>query len=553
MMIEPTRIGMSAQPLSSSSTAAKQPVTSAESAPPPDPSDQFEATVRVKVFPQDPLVGTTEVIELPKSLVGERLSSQRIKTKDPAPIAIADPDGNYSYEIGTPQFDQANAHAIVANTLQMYDGYLDSQARWSFPGPLQVIPHKGTGKTAYFSRWDRSINFFEWDSPSLGKRVTTAQSADVIAHEIGHAVWDGLRPLAGYSGEAGAFHEAFGDCSALLHALQQDSNISKALEQNGGNLREPSLLSRMAEEFGTAFNKEDKDPANDERPYYRTALNEFKYIDPAKLPDDDYPPTVGEDVLTREFHSFSRVWSGAFYRMLTSLYDGEKSEGKEQVDALKSARDKIGHVWGKALTELPPSGIKFATVAESMLRTTAREGDFTTFDRLASVMVDRDVLDQQAVDRLRSSAPLQVSQGDGKVETVLGNLSRELNLPEGYSAAGEPHKLDDGRTVYLFTKPERHELPGLQHEGDSIEVELRSGLSATFDDKGELVSHYHTPIGEPERADAELMVSDLIRKDRVKENAFSLQSENDNGQVFLGRLQADRRGVKVFERIPVFD
>lgn len=555
-MIEPTRLGPSAQPLSSPASVTQKPQSapaSSKTSATAEPADQFEATVRVKVFPQDPLVGPTEVIELPKDLVGDRLSSPRIKTKDPAPIAIADPDGKYDYEIGTPQFDQANAHAIVANTLQMYDRYLGAPARWSFPGPLQVIPHKGEGKTAYFSRWDRSINFFEWNSPSLGKRVTTAQSADVIAHEIGHAVWDGLRPLAGYSGEAGAFHEAFGDCSALLHALQQESNLTKALEQNGGNFREPSLLSRMAEEFGTGFNKEDKDPNNDDRPYYRTALNEFKYIDPRELPDDDYPPTVGEDVLTREFHSFSRVWSGAFYRMLSSLYDGERSDGKESLDALKAARDKIGHVWGKALTELPPSGIKFATVAESMLKTTSREGDLTTFDRLASVLVDRDILDEQTVARLRGATAPQVSQGDGKPETVLKNLGEEFDLPEGYAPEGEPHKLDDGRTVYLFTRPERHELPGLKHEGDSIEVELRSGLAATFNEKGELVSHYHTPVGDQERADAELMVSDLMRKDRVKESAFSLQNENESGQVFLGRLQADRRGVKVFERIPVFD
>lgn len=552
MMIEPTRLGPSAQPLSNTPAADKPAAKPQPDAP--APKDEFEATVRVKVFPQDPLVGPTEFIELPKELVGDRLSAKRLKTVDPAPIAIADPDGTYDYEIGTPQFDQANAHATVAHTLQMWDRYLGSEARFSFRGPLSVVTHKGEGKTAYFSRWDRSINFFEWNSPSLGKRVTTSQAADVIAHEIGHAVWDGLRPLAGYSGEAGAFHEAFGDCSALMHALQSDSNLTKALEQNGGDFRQPSLLSRMAEEFGTAFNKEDKDPNNDDRPYYRTALNEFKYIDPKELPDDDYPPTVGEDVLTREFHSFSRVWSGAFYRMLSALYDGEKSEGKESLDALKTARDKLGHIWGTALTELPPTGIKYSVAAESMLRTTAREGDTASFDRLAAVMVDRNILDEATVDRLRGGkAEPSVSQGDGKPETVLKNLSEALNIPEGYSVEGEPQKLEDGRTVYMFTKPDRHQVAGLEHEGDKVEVDLKSGLAATFDADGNMISHYHTPVGERERSDADLYVKDLMRKDRVKENAFGLESENDRGQVFLGRLQPDRRGVKTFERIPVFD
>lgn len=555
MMIEPTRGVPGAKQAapktltSADQDSVKMSTTGAEAAV---PQDEFEATVRIKVYPQDPMVGPTEFIEVPKSLVGDRLSSDRIRTRDRAPIAIAD-DGTYDYEIGTPQFDQANAHGIVARSLVMYDTYLGTEARMSFRGPLRVVPRKGRGKSAYFSRWDKSINFLEWDSPSLKKRVTTAQSADVISHEIGHAVWDGLRPRAGYSGEAGAFHEAFGDCSALLHALQPESNLTKALEQNGGDLKVASLLSRMAEEFGVGFNKEDNDPNNDDRQYYRTALNEFKYIDPKKLPDDDYPPTVPEDVLTREFHSFSRVWSGAFYRMLTALYDGAKSDGAEPMEALKSARDQLGHIWGKSLTELPPTGIKFGIVSEAMLKTTARSGDLVTFDRLAAVMMDRDLLDEGQVAKLRgaASAP-NVSLGDGKPESVLRSMSSELGLPEGFASEGEPSKLKDGRTVYLFTKPERHEL-GLRHEGDAVEVELREGLSATFDESGKLVNYFHTPIGAEEREDAELFAKDLLSKQRVKEDSFSPQTENASGQVYLGRLLPDRQGVKVFERVPVFD
>lgn len=553
MTIEPTRLGPSAPKAPVSKPGSSTPSSGSSETSSGAPEDSFTETVRVKVYPQDPLVSELEVIELPKELMGDRLRSDRLQTRDRAPIASVDQQGNYDFEVGTPQFDQANAHAIVSNTLLMYDRYLGSEAGFSFRGPLRVVPHKGTGKTAYFSRWDRSINFFEWNSPSLGKRVTTAQSADVIAHEIGHAVWDGLRPRAGYSNEAGAFHEAFGDCSALLHALQQDSNLTKALEENGGDLSKPSLLSRMAEEFGSGFNKEDKDPNNDDRLYYRTAINDFKYIDPKLLPDDDYPPTVPEDVLTREFHSFSRVFSGAFYRMLTNLYDGEKTDGVEQVDALKSAREKLGSVFGRALHELPPTGIKFGIVSEAMLKTAARDGDLVTFDRLASVMVDRNLLDQGTVNKLRSAKPPSIDMGDGKPETVLKSFQNELALPDGYASEGEPTKLDDGRTVYLFTKPERHQLPGLKHEGDNVEVELRSGLSATFDESGSLVSYFHTPVGQEQQDEANLFCADLMSKDRVKEDRFSIQDENPAGRVFLGQLTPDRLGVKVFERRPVFD
>ncbi len=564
MMIEPTRISADIAPARKSVKA--EAATPAAEASAPLPSESFQATAvpssgptaKVKVFPQDPLVGPTEEIELPKEILGTKLSSPRMEIYDRAPIAMADADGNYNYEVGTPQFDQVNSYAIVANTLSMYDSYFGTPAKWSFRGPLTVVPHKGEGKTAYFNGREGSINFFEWQSPSLGKRVTTSQSADVIAHEIGHAVWDGLRPRAGYSNEAGAFHEAFGDCSALLHALQQESNLTKALEQNGGDLRQPSLISRMAEEFGTAFNKEDKDPKNDDRPYYRTALNEFKYIDPKKLPDDDYPPTVGEDVLTREFHSFSRVWSGAFYRMLTSLYDGARADGKEPLAALKEARDLIGNNWGKALQELPPSGIKFSVVAESMLRTAARDADKTTFDRLGSVLVDRDVLSADKVAELREGKTPAVSKGDGKPETVLANLGEHFELGEGYQPEGEPTKLADGRVVYQFSRPERHSLSAFQtfHEGDiDLQVELNSGLSATFDHEGKLVSAFHTPVEAEDRVNAEVYSADLLSRGRVKDSAFNLDVYNPGGQVFLGQLSDDfeQPGVKLLQRLPIYD
>ncbi len=559
MTIEPTRI--SSDIAVSKRAARPEGKAAAPEASAPEPQESFQATpdaakatAKVKVFPQDPLVGPTEEIELPKEILGSKLSSPRMEIYDRAPIAIADPDGNYNYEVGTPQFDQVNAYAIVANTVSMYDTYLGRPAQWSFGGPLTVVPHKGTGKTAYFNGREGSINFFEWQSPSLGKRVTTSQSADVIAHEIGHAVWDGLRPRAGYSNEAGAFHEAFGDCSALLHALQQDSNLSKALQQNGGDLRQPSLISRMAEEFGTAFNKEDNDPKNDERPYYRTALNEFKYIDPKKLPDDDYPPTVGEEVLTREFHSFSRVWSGAFYRMLTALYDGEKAGGKSELEALKAARDTIGNNWGKALHELPPSGIKFSVVAESMLRVAARDEDKTTFDRLGSVLVDRDVLTSDKVAELRSGKAAEVELGDGSNSSVLNSLEAHYGLGEGYLPEGDPVRLADGRTVYQFARSERVDT-GLSHEGSHIEVELHSGVSATFDASGKLVSSFHTPVGETETEEAKLFSADLMAKDRVKENSFALQVANDRGDVFLGQLVDDfeKPNVKLMQRLPIYD
>lgn len=538
---------MEIRPIDSAQLKTPRPAPAA--APSHEIRDTFTQTVRVKIFPQDPLVGNTEGFELPSEVIGTRLESERIKTEDRSPIAIADPDGNYDYEVGTPQFDQVNAHAVVASTLSMYDRYLGRPARWAFSGPLTVNPHAGTGKTAYYSRWDRSINFFEWLSSSLGKRVTTAQSADVIAHEIGHAVWDGIRPRAGYSNEAGAFHEAFGDCSALLQALQHPTNLVKALEQNGGDFSRPSLLSRMAEEFGTAFNKEDRDPNNDNNMYYRTALNEFRYIDPRELPDDDYPPTVPENVLTREFHSFSRVWTGTFYNMLGALYEARVKKGDEPLEALTAARDQLGNLWGKGLDELPPTGIRFRLVGESMLTQAMRGGDLDVFSAVASVLVDRRILTQAEVDAIRSRTQPELKLAEP--EQVLAAAKAHFPLPDGMQLEAEPLKTDDGRTIMLFTAPERHAIPSMNLEGDQVEVELRSGLMLAFDAEGKLINSSFTPVDAEAVADARTFITDLDRRGRLADNIF--KSEDPLGRPYLARALPDRPGVRLIERVPVFD
>ena len=105
----------------------------------------------------------------------------------------------------------------------------------------------------------------------------------------------------------------------------------------------------------------------------------------------------------------------------------------------------------------------------------------------------------------------------------------------------------------MYTRPERHQVPGLKSLGDDIEVELRSGVVATFDANGQLVSSYNTPVGDEDRTDAEVFAADLLAKDRIKENPFLAAADNKNGEVFLGRLLHDREGVKLLERLPIHD
>jgi len=53
----------------------------------------------------------------------------------------------------------------------------------------------------------------------------SGESPDVVCHELGHALLDSFKPqlFDAASMEVAAFHESFGDMSALLSALQLPS------------------------------------------------------------------------------------------------------------------------------------------------------------------------------------------------------------------------------------------------------------------------------------------------------------------------------------------
>ncbi len=520
--------------------------------PPPEP-DPF---VVVDMLAQDPMVSVLEPVALPRVEIGTQLAGPRMQVQDRVPVAMADEQGNYHYQLGSDQFDQVNTTAVVARTLLSYERYMGHQTPWSFDGPLTINPHAGTGKTAYYSRWDDSINFCQWNSPSLGKTVKTAESPDVIAHETGHAILDGLRPNIGWGTEPASFHEGFGDSSAILHALQYDSNLDKILAENEGDFSRPSLLSRMAEEFGTAFNKEDQNPNNDNNPYYRTALNEFRYVDPRQLPRDSYPPTYPEEVLTSEPHSFSRVWSGTFYSLVGALYGQCQQEAATPREALVAAREALGPIFARSFDHMPTSNLKFRDVALGMLREAATFEQGKFFDTVAGVLIDRNLLTREEAQQARQPAPAVSLTGPVRTpfeaEQALSSLRKELGLPEGLAWKADPVQAGaDGRQVLLFRAPDRVEV-SLGHHGDA-EMELNSGLTLVFDREGKLVSQTFTPVEESDREDARSFAQDLQAQGRIAGSDQLFQSVDPGGRPFKARLVPQVTGLPRLEQVPVWD
>lgn len=213
------------------------------------------------------------------------------------------------YLPGTPQF----VYWTAAEAMRRGGDFWASKGitKWqsSVGSTLPVGLDEGVDLNAYY---DRSELAFFHDSVG-GKTIYSAESPDVVCHELGHACLDAHCPAlwnAHYI-EVGSFHESFGDMSAILSALQLPSVRAAALAGVKG--RKSSVLSRCAEQLGwaigTKFGPTAVDPG-----CLRNAFNKFTYIDPNTLPNSA-PATA----LCAEVHSFSRVFTGAFYDILSGM------------------------------------------------------------------------------------------------------------------------------------------------------------------------------------------------------------------------------------------
>ncbi len=198
---------------------------------------------------------------------------------------------------------------------------------WQIGKTLPVDLDAGVDLNAYYDR--TALKFFH-DSVS-GVTVFSGASPDVLCHELGHAVLDSIKPELwdAASDEIAAFHEAFGDISSILSALELMSFREAVLAQTGSKLYQSSSLSRLAEQLGWGIRQRYPDAVDPD--CLRNAVNKFVYASPLNLPHDG-----PNSSLSSEPHSFSRVFSGAFFEAFASMFDQQSSQ--DEASLLETSR-----------------------------------------------------------------------------------------------------------------------------------------------------------------------------------------------------------------------
>lgn len=153
-----------------------------------------------------------------------------------------------------PVFHHQMVYAAAMSTYAVFRAALGREPTWAFGGQrLKLVPHAMEDANARYIRGGERLEFGWYrveaghagDLPPEGL-VFACLSHDVVAHELTHALLDGLRPHfdKATNPDVPAFHEAFADLVALLQRFSYKEVVRSNILRTSGDLsREGDLLS----------------------------------------------------------------------------------------------------------------------------------------------------------------------------------------------------------------------------------------------------------------------------------------------------------------------
>jgi hypothetical protein len=235
------------------------------------------------------------------------LDAQPLPTKITHPASGPPPS---TFPPGTANFRYWTASEALRRGSDFW-GSIAPGLSWQVGAVLPVDLDRGVDLNAFYDRV--GLRFFH--ASAGGRTVYSGESPDVVCHEQGHAILDGIKPQLwnAASTEVAAFHESFGDISALLCALRLQSLRIAVLTETANAVYRTSRLSRLAEQLGWAIRQ--SNPAAAEPDCLRNAVNSFFYRDPTSL-----PPQAPASSLSSEPHSFSRLFTAAMFEGLANMF-----------------------------------------------------------------------------------------------------------------------------------------------------------------------------------------------------------------------------------------
>lgn len=412
--------------------------TRAAAIPSPIPIPPLPLVVgpRILQWKQDPFV---REIGVRKAFLPSRVRSgprdARIASSGPLSVS-ANAFGDFIETVGSDPFDWVHTFSVVRQTLTMYQRCLSSPVPWQWNGtanvdPITVFPHAGEGANAFYSRTQKALKFLQFDKPGApapAPRIFTCRSLDIVAHEAGHAVLDGLKPgwITSSAPQTGALHEAFGDLTAIFLALSQMDQVEALIAQSKANLHEKNFLADLAEEFGNALGRPNG---------LRNADNNLRLSQ-----------------VSNEVHDLSQVFTGGIYDVLADIFTFERNfMTTDPAFTLYNVAQYLCSLVVRAINAAPSSNATFTNVVNQMLTISNADGkpvQYRNFIRnrftLREVVVSPTplTLDMAGVQTLQACEHSSLEQGIvGNRAGCCGTMTRQEYWEQDLDFAAELEEL----------------------------------------------------------------------------------------------------------------
>ncbi|MEU5540719.1 hypothetical protein [Streptomyces sp. NPDC020362] len=408
---------------------------------------QQAAIPTVLVYEDDP--GFPPQVNMPVPHPVPQLDTQ------PFPTAIAEtapqPD---SAGPGTEAFRYWVAADALSRAAQTWGPLVPTGTHWHPQVGRALTAHLDAGNdlNAFYDR--KGLWFFR--RTVAGVTVASCESNEVVEHETGHAVLDALRPqlFNAASAETASLHEAFGDISALLGSLRLESLRIAVLAETQGDLELSSRVSRTAEQLGWAIRQGHPNAVDPD--CLRNLSNSFFYRDPVEL-----PPIGPANTLSSEPHSFSRVFSGAFLKIVAGIF--RQQDLQDQAGLARSA-EIAGQLLVDAVVAAPVVSAYYAQVAGHMIAADQRRNGGMYGQSLRSAFIRHGILSLEAAASV--TAPEMARRGAGIAEATPGGGDDEGLTP--VTVHGSAYGVTQPLTLAAPAEERRFGIAGSAPAGGSL-------------------------------------------------------------------------------------
>jgi hypothetical protein len=288
-------------------------------------------------------------------------------------------------------FHQQMVYAVCSLVYAAFRAALGRHIAWGFhqrspqsassgTRRLLVRPHVPRQKNAWYDKHRGELCFGYYRATEQvtgrnlpGGHIFTCLSHDIIAHEITHALLDGLRTHFTIPAhpEVLAFHEALADLVAVFQRFTYTNVVLEAMRGARGHLRQANLLTDIARQFGHTASPDSQQPL-------RSAVDAPEDARLRKLynPDIEEPHELGSVLVSAVFDAFETVFARKtkrYIRLATGgsgvLPDGELPADLQAVLAEEATKlaSQFLNICIRAVDYCPPVGLRFGEFLRAVI------------------------------------------------------------------------------------------------------------------------------------------------------------------------------------------